>query len=622
MLVASVLAIVSRPEPSAAEINSDSETSWGLRDRGNATLIGDSTALGWALEQVDNTMYVGGNFLTVTNGSRGGDQSYLASFDADTGVWQSWFQPNVNGAVYALQAAPDGGLFVGGEFSTWNGVNTGGFVKIDPVTGDLWPGWAPRVSGARAMVVDMKIEADGQLYVVGDFGAVSSAAGSVSAADAIRMNPTTGVVDSSWTPRFSGGAIWGVARSRTQNVTYFTGQFRSVNGNTNAAGFAGVDDSAAVTIGAGIIEENNCQSADPNTCHWQFDVEATEFGDVWVAGLEHSLRVFDENNNYELKNFHYTACDPSRNNNCSPGDWFGGDFQEIERVGDRIYTSCHCWFDHYSDTQTIVHTEPTGRHSTIDSLAAYSASNTNRIESFRPVLSGRAGAWAIHVNPSDGCLWATGGFSTYGPIGSQTVARDLIRLCDEAGPGPTAQPDPGPPGPTSCDAEQSGSTMTIAWPAGSNVEKVVVERRINAGGTFFWRAAPAGDTTTFSESVPNNSTVYRIAFSYFSGQRSSYVTCSSGPPEPAASCSARVLGSTRVEVSWVSGANSSSFRIYRSENGGARVEDGSIGGTEFSSAVVGGNRYTYDVVAISGDGMTSAATSCGTVRVSKGSASG
>lgn len=622
-LVASVLAVVAQTEPLSAEIDSISETNWGLRDEGNAQAIGDSTALGWALEQVDNTMYVGGNFLTVTNGSRGGSQSYLASFDADTGLWQSWFRPEVNGAVYALLASPDGGLFVGGEFSTWNGQNTGGFVKIDPVTGDLWPGWSPRVSGARAMVLDLKIEADGQLYVVGDFGSVTSAAGTVIAADAIRMNPTSGVVDSSWKPTFAGGAIWGVSRSQTQSVTYFAGQFRSINGNTAAAGFGGVNDAGVVTVTASIMEENNCQSADPATCHWMYDVEATEFGDIWVAGIEHALRVFDEANNYELKNFHYTACNPALNARCSPGDWFGGDFQEIERAGDRIYTSCHCWYDHYSDDETIIHTEPTGRHTTIDSLAAYSASTTDRVESFRPVLSGRAGAWAIHVNPADGCLWATGGFSSYGPLQSQRVARDLIRLCDEAGPGPTALPDPGPPAPASCEASLTGSTMTITWPEGTHVEKVVIERQISTGGSFFWRAAAGGDSTTFSEAVPNASTVYRISFAYYADQRSGMVLCGTpGPPSPAASCVATAISSDRIEVSWIPGGNAASFKVYRTESGGARVEHGAVGGTEFVGAANPGSRYTYDVVAIGIDGSPSAATPCGVVRTARDSASG
>lgn len=568
-------------------------------------------------------MFVGGNFLTVHNGSRGGTQNYLASFDADTGVWQSWFRPEVNGAVYSLQASPDGGLFVGGEFSRWNGQSTGGLVKIDPTTGELWPGWVPTVTGGRALVFDMKIEADGQLYVVGEFTAVSSAAGAVAAGGAIRMNPASGAVDGSWTPRLAGGAAWGISRSRTLGVTYLVGQFRSVNGDTSAEGFVGVSDTGAVTVSASIIEENNCAAGNLATCHWMYDVEATEFGNVWVAGIEHSLRVFDEADGYSLIRHHYTACNPELNAICSPGAWFGGDYQEIERVGDRIYASCHCWNDHYSDDKTIIHTEPTGTHSTVDSLAAYDPSSTDRVASFRPYLSGRAGAWAIHGNTSDGCLWATGGFTSSGQPQATSAARDLIRLCDEGGAGPVAQPDPGPPGPASCTATLSGSTMSLEWPKGNGVTKTIIERQVTSGGSFFWRAAPSGDTTTFSEAVPNSTTLYRISFTYYAGQQSAPVICGSGgPPQPATSCVAVATSTDRIEVSWTAGANAANYRVYRSENRGATTEHGSVASTSFVGAATAGRHYTYAVAAVGVNGEASAATPCGSVRMSQGFATG
>ncbi len=620
-LIATLLTFVSSSSsPVGAEINSDNQTSWGLATLGNAVTTADSTSLGWAVEVVGNTTFVGGNFLNVTNGATSANQPYFAAFDADTGVWQSWVRPNVSSAVFSILAAPDGGVFVGGEFTTWNGVSTGPLVKIDPATGELWPGWNTRVSGTRATVRDMKIEDDGRLYIVGDFTTATVNGSSVRTGGAMRVNPSTGAIDSSWLPIVTGGDVWGVSRSRTQNRVYLAGQFTQVNASTSM-GFAGVSDSGALAVTDSVLPDNGC-AANANTCHWQFDVEATEFGTIWIGGVEHALRVLNESN-YSLARQHYTACDPARNDNCSPGPWFGGDFQEIERVGDRIYATCHCWYDHYSDTTTIVHTQPTGTHSEIDSVAAYSVSSSQRITSFRPYLTGAAGGWGLAANPSDGCLWMTGGIQNSGAPGSQTAARNLVRLCDSAGPGPVNLPDPGPPSPTSCTAEQTGNSMRIDWTGGGNHTKTIVERRVSADSNWFWRAAPNAGTTSLTESVPNDTTVYRVSFRYSGGQTSSPIVCTSGGPAVApTSCVAVATSSDTVNVSWSGGSNASSYLVFRSANGGGRAQAGSTGAETLNATAAPGGRYVYDVVAVSGDGSQSAPTQCGAVRTAGGSAAG
>ncbi len=616
-----MVAVGAGSSPVGAEIDSNNETFWGLANKGDAINVADSQSLGWAVEIAGNTAFVGGNFKTVTNGSSSANQGYFAAFDADTGQWQSWFRPNVSSAVFSILAAPDGGLFVGGEFATWNGVNTGPLVKIDPNTGDLWPGWNTRVSGTRSTVRDLKIESDGRLYIVGDFSRASVNGNEIVTSGVIRANPSTGAIDTSWIPTVTGGDVWGVARSQTLNRVYLSGQFTFVNGSSSR-GFAGISDSGALAVNATVLPDNGC-AANLNSCHWQFDVEATEFGTVWIAGVEHALRVLDENNNYSLVRQHYTACDPARNQNCNPGPWFGGDFQEIERVGDRIYASCHCWYDHYSDTQTITHTQPTGTHSTIDSIAAYNPSTSTRITSFRPFLAGAAGGWGIAGNPSDGCIWMTGGISNSGQPGSQRNARNLVRLCDSAGPGPVNQPDPGPPAPAACTADLAGGSITIDWSGGNLHTKTIIERQISSGGNWFWRGAPNTGTTSFSESVPNDSTRYRVAFRYSAGQTSSPVLCTSGGPAVApTSCTAVATSAVGASISWNGGSNASSYIVYRSANGGGRAQAGSAGGNSLTTSVAPGGRYVFDVVAVSGDGTQSAPTTCGAIRTAGGSASG
>ncbi len=88
--------------------------------------------------QVGGTMYAGGSFGSVSTApgvSPGGTftRTNLVAFNATTGVISS-FAPTINGAVWAL--ATDGTwLYVGGTFTSINGVARRGLAKLNPTTG-------------------------------------------------------------------------------------------------------------------------------------------------------------------------------------------------------------------------------------------------------------------------------------------------------------------------------------------------------------------------------------------------------------------------------------------------------------------------------------------------------
>jgi trimeric autotransporter adhesin len=204
LVILGVLSPVSLPAaPVSAEINSNQQTSWGLATAGPSRTVEQWDALGWAIEQIGNTMYVGGKFLDVTNGSTVARQPHFAAFDADTGQWQSWLTPTVQSPVLALEASPDGGLFVGGEIDSWNGTTIGALQKIDPLTGETWPGWTTRVYGGNSAVQDLHLGDDGWLYVVGNFTTVSRGGNPEAASGAARIDPITGVIDPGWKPVIS-----------------------------------------------------------------------------------------------------------------------------------------------------------------------------------------------------------------------------------------------------------------------------------------------------------------------------------------------------------------------------------------------------------------------------------
>jgi hypothetical protein len=88
-----------------------------------------------ALDQVGTTMYAGGTFATVSNSSR--TASYqrhnIMAFSATSGALTS-FAPQIDGTVWAIEASGTS-LYVGGDFTTVNGVTRKKLVKLDATTG-------------------------------------------------------------------------------------------------------------------------------------------------------------------------------------------------------------------------------------------------------------------------------------------------------------------------------------------------------------------------------------------------------------------------------------------------------------------------------------------------------
>jgi hypothetical protein len=93
------------------------------------------------LLQVGGTMYAGGTFSSVSTPagvSPGGTfaRGNIVAFNASTGAISNSFAPSVNGEVWAL--ASDGtSLWIGGTFTSVNGVARRAVAKLNPTTGAL-----------------------------------------------------------------------------------------------------------------------------------------------------------------------------------------------------------------------------------------------------------------------------------------------------------------------------------------------------------------------------------------------------------------------------------------------------------------------------------------------------
>ncbi len=560
-------------------------------------------------------MLVGGKFQDVTNGGQTINQPWIAAFDAGTGQFLPWWRPQSGGAVLALETVGDGGVYVGGEMGTWNGVQRGALMKIDPETGDAWPGFDTRVYGGSSVVRDIRLEPDGWLYVVGNFTTASDGGNPQAVGGAIRMNPTTGAIDWNWLPDANDGAVWGVSVSKTNNEVYLAGWFRDVDGVSNTDGFAAVSNTTgAVLRGRSTIPYNTCVGC--SNFYRLYDVVATTQGQIWVGGEQHALFILDESD-LSMDLMHFTGCDLDQQADCNRR---GGEYQEIEQVGNRIYAAGHFWGSHLTDDETIFFDSqfPDGdKTGSVSAVAAYNVNTGERIQSFNPYMSGNAGGFGMAV-ASDGCLWLTGGISQVGPIGNQDPARDLVRVCDTGGAGPDPQPNPSPPAPVSCTTSANGTEITVNWTVPAFATDVVIRRSVNSGNTA-WRGRVSAPGAQFVENgVDNAVNEYFVQAKYQTNVLSALTPCQ--PPidltdapvddvAAPATCAATNDG-VNATISWAASAGADDYRVYRSIDGGTFFWRGRVTTLSLDDTLRPTGSHQYRVQARGESGVWSDFTNC------------
>ena len=580
----------------AVPVDDVQRSNWGLATFGTSRVVANFDSLGWAVEEAGGRVFAGGNFLDVTNGASTERQPYLAAFERSTGTWLSDFTPQVGGPVLALEPSPDGALFVGGEMDEWNGVTVGAIVKIDPATGERWPGWNARIYGGSSVVRDLSLGPDGWLYAAGSFTTASDSGNPTPVDNVIRIDPDTGAIDWSWIPDAPGG-VFGVSASYTEPVVYLAGRF------------AGPEVIGIGSVNASQLVWTSFEMNYP-CCGVMYDVQATPFGTVMAVGEQHGAYLYDENAGMTQIAGHTTSYD-SRYQASNVRR--GGDYQDIELVGDTLYASCHCWGSHSSDTTTPTYSSNLansgGVHTgLVSSTIAYDAQTGARDLAFDPYLAGDTGGWGVLV-ASDGCVWIAGGINAVGPPGAQAPGRDLARLCEPGGGGPVA-----PAGPATCLATISGDAITVTWDADPDAADYVILRSVN-GGTSWWRGATS--TTSFNDLNRDASLVYFVVSRTAGGLQSDPTECGTEvvqqpPPEqPDAPATCRsVVDGDDVIVTWDAADGAADYIVYRSADGGAQFWRGRTSNLTFTDS----NRdaeLVYFVAASSADLVRSERTQCG-----------
>jgi hypothetical protein len=617
VLAAVVLLLTASSRPAGAEIDSTPNSWWGVTGLGPAQ-TNNFNAQVWSIEQIGNVIYVGGKFTQVKGGAVAYDQPYLAAFEASTGRWLDWWTPEINAPVYALHASPDGNtLFVGGEFTTVNGASVPAFAALDAQTGETRAGWNTRVSGGNpASVKALEMGADGMLYIGGGFNSIARNGVVQSGDGAVRIDPSTGGIDAGWKPVVAGGGVWDIALAPDQSRVYLGGYFTSVNGAADTKAFAAVRHSNGAAVDGVVDYEPNYEAGGRGRVH----AVAAVGNLVYVAGEEHSVQVLHAGD-LTRKFVHYTG-QPAEQGWALSG---GGDFQDLEVVGDRVYASCHCWRQHLEAANGNLYptTAPgPGTWSAVKSVVAYNATSGTRIDSFQLDLRGSAGVWAMKGHSTDGCLWIGGQLTQAGGV----AANNLVRLCDSAGPGPAAGPpatpptDPPPAAPATCSATLQGSDVVLTWSSVADADRYVL-RRSRDSGPLSWMARVNAPSLSYLNTTTVGGSTYGYTVESVNADGSSNpVTCGGPVTVPAAgvaapgSCATSVAGGT-LTTQWNAVAGATHYIVRRSRDGGASFWLSRVNtpATSFVRPVPpAGSVYSYTVEAVGG-GTVSPLSLCGSI---------
>jgi len=135
----------------------------------NPTTNGNIYAI--AHSPIDNMIYVGGDFIGM-NGIGGRD--YIAQYNPYTDAWATvGAGGSVNDVVRDIAIAPNGDVYIGGDFLNCGG-GGGDYVAYYDISGGVW---APVAAGGTGSVYTLSFGQDGTLYIGGTFINWSVAAG-------------------------------------------------------------------------------------------------------------------------------------------------------------------------------------------------------------------------------------------------------------------------------------------------------------------------------------------------------------------------------------------------------------------------------------------------------------
>ena len=180
LVLAPGTAIAAHPHPRVVSEQPDADTAELVSTSGVPRPRPD------ALATSNDRVYLGGVFEAIEDDSGVHNRANVASVNESTGQVLP-FAPELNGAVDALVAQGDS-LYVGGRFTSVNGVNSSHVVLLDVATGDRVESFRPVATNGTIQTLALH---EDRLYVGGNF----QRAGGVDHAGFTAFGPITGDLD-------------------------------------------------------------------------------------------------------------------------------------------------------------------------------------------------------------------------------------------------------------------------------------------------------------------------------------------------------------------------------------------------------------------------------------------
>ncbi|WP_051684390.1 PKD domain-containing protein [Blastococcus sp. URHD0036] len=185
----------------------------------------------WAMVTVGNTVYATGSFTQArpagaAAGTSQTPRGNLLAFDLTTGVLNTSFNHTLNGQGRTIVASPDGSrVYVGGDFTTVDGVARGHVAAFSTATGALVTGFAPT---SNRPILALAATAT-TVYAGGDF----TTAGGQTRTRLAAFSASTGAL-TAWAPS-ADNTVRGIVLSPDGTRINIAGQFSTLNGQSSIA---------------------------------------------------------------------------------------------------------------------------------------------------------------------------------------------------------------------------------------------------------------------------------------------------------------------------------------------------------------------------------------------------
>lgn len=517
-----------------------------------------------AIHMVADGVIVGGDFTEVYSPSgQATPATRVAKYLPDEGRFDPTFSVSANATVNAF--ASDGStLWVGGDFTTINGDAHESLAAVDLDTGDTLAGWM----GSTTIAVDALSSAGGWLYVGGPFTTVTDAYGTASRSFLVRMNPVTGLVDTTWQP-IASARVRTILSDGPTNRTYIGGDFTTINGMGSLGRIAKAD-SVTGAFDLNFVSGATNQGSRSPAFALSLDGNSLLAG---VGGSGGGCSLLDASTGATQWSKHTT------------GDVTGA-------VIKGAYSYCG---GHFSGTASF---EGLDRNKMASVVTA-----TGAITSYAPNINSALGIFSMAESPD--AVFAGGDFTRIGPSAQQGLGmfRDLDALSTPAAP-------------TNLSAIAGDHQIVLTWnvPDTDGGSPILSYRVIRSSASQPPAQVATVRQPTFADNYPRNGTTYTYTIIANSAVGDSLNSdAASATPmagllnAPSAPRSLTLVpGTGTIALSWQAPTSSGGsplveYRLYRSTEAGLEELYTTLDPTALSyvdTAVVIGTRYFYQVAAV------------------------